>query len=250
MAVTIEQQKAIDEYLKFKELYPQLFAPRISRRIITDRTRLEAYAAENDVVLGIAAQTPYVYFLLDLVEVTDAAGHSVEFPYFRLVYRKQLDGAINAVIVGIIANPMLGPVGAIVMLRQERHATGQIHLELPRGFGETHLSGEENALQELREETGFTGETASLLGRTYTDTGAMDALVSFYRVEITGREPTASTAEEAIHEVQLLSLDAILARIQEGEISDSFTLQALALLQRTAEQSPDHEVIQIQATPA
>lgn len=249
MSLTLQQQKAIGDYLYFEDLYPQLFAPRALRRIITDRTRLEDYAAKHHVVLGIAAQTPYVYFLLDLVEITDAHGHSVEFPYFRLVYRKQLDGAVNTVVIGTIANPELGPVGGIIMQRQERHATGQIHLELPRGFGEPNLSGEENALQELREETGFVGDSAFLLGKTLTDTGAMDAMVSFYRVEIIGQVTAESTSEEAIQEVQVLSLDAIWAKIRSGEVMDGFTVQALAFLQHAAVQTEDRELAQMQATP-
>ncbi len=243
------QKEAIASYLELAHTYPQLFAPRAFRRIITDRKRLEEYAAAHNVLLGVAAQTSYVYFLLDLLEMNDKNGQPMQFPHFRLVYRKQLDGAVNTVVVGMIANPALGPVGGIVLLRQERHATGQIHLELPRGFGETNLSGEENALQELREETGFIGEKAFLLGKTYTDTGAMDAKVSFYHVPITEQVKAEPNTVEAIKEILVLSLDKVWAKIRTGEISDGFTLQALAFLQHVPVQTENRAVAQLQTTP-
>ncbi len=181
-------------------------------------------------MLGVAAETPHAYFIVDLVETHGPDGKPVRYPYLRLIYRKQLEGAVNTVVLGTIANPELGPVDSVVMLRQERHATGLFHLELPRGFGELNLSGEQNALKELREESGYTGDGARLLGMTYTDTGVMDAKVAFYHVPVTGKLEAVPELEEAIEEVQIISVAELWAKIHAGEVSDSFTVQALAFL--------------------
>jgi ADP-ribose pyrophosphatase len=224
------QQNSISQYLSFMQSYPQLFSARALHRIVSDRSILEQYSAEHGIELGIASETPHAYFIVDLVETNGPDGRPVRFPYLRLVYRKQLEGAVNTVVLGTIANPELGPVDSVVMLRQERHATGLFHLELPRGFGEVNLSGEQNALKELREETGYLGENAKLLGMTYTDTGVMDARVSFYHVQIVGQLEAAPEIEEAIEEVRIISVNELWEKIRSGEVTDSFTVQALAFL--------------------
>ena len=228
--LTPHQQEAISQYLDLIETYPQLFSTRAARRIVAEKLDLEQYAEEHKVVLGVAAETPHAYFLVDLVETHGADGKAVRYPYLRLIYRKQLEGAVNTVVLGTIANPELGQLDAVVLLRQERHATGLVHLELPRGFGELNLSGEENALKELREETGYLGEGARLLGVTYTDTGVMDAQVSFYHVPVTRKLEAAPEIQEAIEGIELLPADELWEKIRSGEVMDSFTVQALAFL--------------------
>ncbi len=228
--LTQHQHDAIERYLEFATAYPQLFKPRKLRRIVLDRSALETYAEENRVALGVVAETPHMYFIVDLVEALDQNSQPFRYPYLRLVYRKQLEGGVNTVVIGTISNPELGPVGSVVMLKQERHATGEFHLELPRGFGEVNLDGEQNALKELLEETGYVGTSAQLLGTMHTDTGVTDALVSFYHVQITSKVDPTPEREEAIEEVRLISVEDLGAKIPRGEVTDSFTLQALALL--------------------
>ncbi|MBC7911127.1 MAG: NUDIX hydrolase [Pyrinomonadaceae bacterium] len=233
--LTQRQQEAISDYLDFTRIYPQLFSPRALRRIISDRTSLEQYAEEHGVVLGVAAETPHAYFIVDLVETNRTDGTKVQYPYLRLIYRKQLEGAVNTVVLGVIANAELGAIDSIVMLRQERHATGLFHLELPRGFGEVNLSGEQNALKELREETGYLGERAKILGATYTDSGVMDAMVAFYYVPIVGKLEAMPEVGEAIDEIQIISIAELWEKIRSGEVTDSFTVQALAFLHDQAQ---------------
>lgn len=229
--LTEHQQEALRRYAELQEQYPDaLFRDRPGRRLVLDSSRLRAFCADQGVVLGLTAETPHILVVVDLVEIEDPREGRREFPYVRVVHRRQLQGARNVVVIATVEDEALGPLGAVVMLNQERHATGRVHLELPRGFGEQGLSGEENALKELHEETGFLGDRAEHLGSTYTDTGLTDALVSFYVVPVTAAEQRRPDPAEALLAVELVPLAQLWGFVRDGTVQDAFTLQALALL--------------------
>lgn len=230
--LTEHQKEALSSYWKLMVDYPALFKFRNQRPIVRDPQVLESYAAEKGIVLGVAATTPYVYFVVDLVESRLKDGNVFIHPYLRVVSVGQLKGGVNVVILATIQNTALGDIGNIVLLEQERHATGFNEVELPRGFGESSLSGEENALKELREETGYVGNHAYPLGSTYTDSGLTDGKVFFYHIPVTAYQSSSNETEEAISKVHLLSLEEIWNQINLGYIQDSFTLQALVLYEK------------------
>jgi ADP-ribose pyrophosphatase len=230
--LTKHQKEALSSYYKLMVDYPDLFKLRNQRPIVRDPQILEAYAAEQNIVLGIAATTPYVHFVMDLVESKLENGTVCIHPYLRVISLGQLRGGANVVIVATIQDAALGELGDIVLLEQERHAIGSNEISLPRGFGESSLSGEENALKELREETGYIGKQAHLLGSTYTDSGLTDGKVFFYHIPVIARQSASNEIEEAIARVYLLSIDKIWNQINLGQIQDGFTLQALALYEK------------------
>ncbi len=190
-------------------------------------------------MLGVAAVTPFVYFIVDLVESCPGTNWARLHPYLRVVIRNQLIGGRNVVILGTIEDSALGEKGSIVLLEQERHATGSVELELPRGFGEPNLSGEANALRELREETGFVGTTAYYLGNTFTDTGMTDAKVFFYHVPIAARTASSTEIEEAMVDIRLASFHEIWELTKNGTIRDGFTLQAFSLFEKHYKSLPN-----------
>jgi ADP-ribose pyrophosphatase len=230
--LTEHQRQALDAYAALAASHPQLFAGRAARPIVRDPNALAMYASEHGVVLGVAADTPYVVFIVDLVESRTADGRALRHPYLRVVSRAQLNGAVNVVVIATIEDPSLGHPGKIVLLEQERHAPGTRQLELPRGFGEPGLTGEQNALRELKEETGYIGEQAHFLGSMFADSGLTDEVISFYHVPVTRRMASAPETSEAIHGVFLASRDQIWDRIRTGDLRDGFTLQALALYEK------------------
>ena len=69
--------------------------------------------------------------------------------------------------VNVIA---LTPDQKMIMIRQYRHGSGTVELEIPGGMmdpGETDPVA--TAVRELREETGYEGENARLLGRIHSN---------------------------------------------------------------------------------
>lgn len=229
IGLTEHQIEALDAYEALMKAHPALFVGRPARPIVRDREALARYASDHGVVLGLAADTPFALFINDLVESRLAQGGAWRHPYLRVVARKQLDGGVNVVVLATIANASLGPPGAVVLVDQERHATGGRETALPRGFGEPGLSGEANALRELREETGYVGERATLLGTTETDSGMTDARVSFYHVAVVDDGHATPETTESIAGARLATPSELRQQILAGDIRDGFTLQAVGL---------------------
>jgi ADP-ribose pyrophosphatase len=236
MRLTDHQRQALSAYEALALAHPELFTGRTARPIVRDRKVLEAYAAENNVVLGVSAETSHALFVVDLVESREHDGSTVRYPYLRVVFRGQLRGAVNVVVLATIANPSLGNPGDIILVAQERHALGTVELELPRGFGEPGVSGEQNAFRELFEETGYIGEEAHFLGVTSPDSGLTGSLVSFYHVPAVRLEAPQQEVSEVIHGVSLLRVSQAWEKIQRGELRDGLTVQALALYEKFAQE--------------
>ena len=73
--------------------------------------------------------------------------------------------------VNVIA---LTPDQQVVMVEQYRHGTNTVELEIPGGMMDAHdASPEAAAMRELREETGYAGEKARIIGQVYPNPAIM-----------------------------------------------------------------------------
>jgi ADP-ribose pyrophosphatase len=224
--------QALDWYFQLKREHPSLFVQRALRRLVLDQKELRAFAVENGTALGVTFSNPYVIVVVDLVESRTVDGRTIRYPYFRTIARKQLDGGFNVVIIATIADAALGRPGDIVLVEQERHATGRTELELPRGFAEAGLNAAENACKELTEETGFVGLEVTLLGKTLVDSGQTDNMVHFLHIPVIAKNAAAPEAHEAISGIRLMSRAELWSAFGSGLIRDGFTLQAIGLLDK------------------
>lgn len=59
----------------------------------------------------------------------------------------------------------LTPDNQVVMIEQYRHGSSTVELEIPGGLMDAGETPVESAVRELREETGYAGENARLLGK-------------------------------------------------------------------------------------
>lgn len=146
--------------------------------------------------------------LIELVE--RSSGH---------VHLREQSGSPGVVVLAVAAD------GRILLGRHERPAVSARPWELPRGFGE---SGEplEDALRELREETGYTG-AARLIGHLYPNSGLLASSIAVVLVEAEA-DPVAARDEE-MSELRWWTraeLDALLAG---PEPVDGITAAALCL---------------------
>jgi 8-oxo-dGTP pyrophosphatase MutT (NUDIX family) len=107
----------------------------------------------------------------------------------------------------------------IVLVREYRHGTGAVMLELPAGMieaGEVPLAAAE---RELREETGFGSETWRQIGVFPANPARFNNhVLGYLAVGATRRAPPAPEAGECL-EVVTMPLRTLLAGIGEGTIS-------------------------------
>ena len=83
--------------------------------------------------------------------------------------------------VNVIA---ITPDQQLVMVEQYRHGTNTIELEIPGGIMDAvDRSPVETAVRELREETGYEGENARVLGNVYANPAIMSNTSHFVLVE-------------------------------------------------------------------
>jgi len=223
------QRDALARYFWLLKSHPELFSGRARRPIVREAEMLEAFAEEHSVVLGVSVETPYLWLINDLVQSRDSSGVVLFHPYLRLIAPPRADAAPGVV---VLATVQTDSAQTIVLVEQERHATGTLELELPRGFGEPSTSPDSQALQELRDETGYVGNQAECLGTTLTDSGTTDRSVSFFHVPVTGRAAMTPEPQEAISRIVLLTIEELWTRIDTGSVRDAFTVQALALYER------------------
>jgi ADP-ribose pyrophosphatase len=255
--LTVQQQQALDAYAGLLKTHRELFAGRPRRPIVKDLRKIRAYAAEKGVVLGVLAQTPYLWLLNDLVRPVRATAKPGEeqskgepvpegmsgadserkrkprpepHPYLRIMPSPHLKGIDGVVVLATTAAE--DGTERIAVLSIDRHATGSTELELPRGFGSAGATGRDDAKRELGEETGLSGEGIRYLGRTFTDTGLTAGAVSFFHVAVDATQQARPEPEESIKRVVFMTRDQMWARIDRGTLRDAFTLQALALYER------------------
>ncbi|WP_093840099.1 NUDIX hydrolase [Streptomyces aidingensis] len=162
--------------------------------------------------VGVVYADPYIRVLRDPVRFPDGRNGT----YIRILPTAESPGC--AVL------PLLD--GRIVLLENFRHATRSWELEIPRGFGTDGLSGQENALKELREELSARTAEISPLGAVHPDTGLYAQRVELFlaRLESIG-EPERAVG---IRGVRLVSEAELEGLVREGEVTDGFTLSALA----------------------
>ncbi len=118
--------------------------------------------------------------------------------------------------------------GQLVMVRQYRHGSDTVELEVPGGMiddGETDpvVAG----VRELLEETGYRGTHAELIGRTFPNPAIMNNVC--YTVVVTGCEQIAEQDLDAAEdiEIRLVAPADIPRLVAEGFIGHALAVVAL-----------------------
>ena len=132
---------------------------------------------------------------------------------------------------GAVAIVPLLPDGRVVLIRQYRHATGEVLLELPAGTrdqpGEAPV---DTAARELVEETGYRAGWLEHLSDFYTAPGFCNELMSLYlATDLTVGDQNLMD-DEAIA-VEAFTVSEAIALIAEGAIRDAKTIVGLLLVQ-------------------
>ncbi|HUR58541.1 MAG TPA: NUDIX hydrolase [Opitutaceae bacterium] len=125
----------------------------------------------------------------------------------------------------------LTPDDRLVLVRQFRFGVNEFSLEIPGGVMEAGEDPVTAGLRELREETGYTGAPAKLLGRVHPNPAIQSNTCHFVFVEAA----MASHALEwdADEEIQVTTMPVaeVLALAHGGGISHGLVLNALMLFE-------------------
>jgi ADP-ribose pyrophosphatase len=115
------------------------------------------------------------------------------------------------------------PDGGVILLEHWRHATRSWHLEIPRGYGEDHVSAIDQAAAELREELGIEGEIEAL-GTIHTDTGIQAAEVALFVAHL-GADAVPDHGE-GLARVVVMDASRFRRAILDNDITDPFAIAA------------------------
>lgn len=121
--------------------------------------------------------------------------------------------------------------GQLVLVRQFRFGIDGFSLEIPGGVmdpGEDPIAA---GLRELREETGFTGARARLLGSTHPNPAIQSNRCHFVLVEDAVRSAALEWDADEEIEVVTVAVDEVLASARAGGITHALVLNALFLFE-------------------
>jgi ADP-ribose pyrophosphatase len=116
--------------------------------------------------------------------------------------------------------------GRVVMVRQYRHGTGEVTLEIPGGLVENTDTPETAAMRELVEETGYTTQEVISLGNVQPNPAIQNnRCYSFVAQNVCLTREQSQDEKEDI-EVVLMPLSEIPKAIRNGEITHALVLAA------------------------
>ena len=118
------------------------------------------------------------------------------------------------------------PSGQVLLVRQYRHGTKEVTLEIPGGLVDPGQTPEQAGARELLEETGYTCSELKLLGRVRPNPAILDNWCYSYLAE--GVEKVAEKELDEAEDLELVRVDLseFSDMIARGEIDHSLVLCA------------------------
>lgn len=144
-----------------------------------------------------------------------ASGQSHDF------YVVHLADAVNVV--------ALTPDRRLILVEQFRAGSGRDSLETPGGLLEPGEDPRDAGARELREETGYTGDSAVVLGTSWANSSILSSRIT--TILITNAVPSAEASPDEGEEVRLACVPAsrLPALIRSGRIDHALAVQGLLL---------------------
>ena len=119
--------------------------------------------------------------------------------------------------------------GRVIMVKQYRHAAGEVLLELPAGTMERGEDPVATATRELQEETGFFPGELTAAGGFFSAPGFCTEFLHFFVARKLRAQRMQGDEDEEI-EVVALPLDEVRRLIRIGQIKDAKSIAGLSML--------------------
>jgi 8-oxo-dGTP pyrophosphatase MutT (NUDIX family) len=130
--------------------------------------------------------------------------------------------------VNVIA---LTPAGELVLVRQFRYGTDAFSLEVPGGVIERGEDPVAAGVRELREETGYAGPAARLLGSVHPNPAIQNNRCHLVLVEDAVRAGDAAWDHDEEIAVATAPVEDVFAWARDGQITHALVLNALWLFE-------------------
>jgi 8-oxo-dGTP pyrophosphatase MutT (NUDIX family) len=125
----------------------------------------------------------------------------------------------------------LTPDGRLVLVRQFRYGINEFSLEIPGGVMEPGEDPVTAGLRELREETGYAGAPAKLLGSIHPNPAIQSNRCHFVFVEEAVRAHELEWDPDEEIQISTEPVDDVLALARNGGITHGLVLNALMLFE-------------------
>ena len=123
----------------------------------------------------------------------------------------------------------LTPERQLVLVRQFRYGTNDFSVEIPGGVMDPGEDPVTAGLRELREETGFTGTSARLLGSVHPNPAMQDNRCHLVLVENARQDEALDWDPDEEFEIMTQPVDDVYALAYRGGITHAMVLDALLL---------------------
>ncbi len=165
-----------------------------------------------------------------LAEKTFAVNKYWTYKIDRFIIDNNFEGEYHY--VHTMGSTMVIPVNSdnkILLTKQYRYLNNMDSFEFPCGGVENGLSFEENAIKELREETGFSCNNLIKVGYFAPYSGVADEICYVYLAKDLFYSPLSKDLTEEF-EVDFFNIDEIEQMIKDNVIWDGMTLAAWLLV--------------------
>lgn len=111
----------------------------------------------------------------------------------------------------------------LIFVRQYRYAVGSELLELPAGRIDPDESPKETGIRELEEETGYSAENTTYIGKLYPTPGYSDEVIYLYACTVDDERGETDPDEGEFVETELIPIEKAVEMVMDDEIPDSKT---------------------------